>query len=580
MKQYLHIALLLTLVFVIAQNAMPANEPQLYSLGKKYGKKNLVKNPHFSDSLKHYNSHYREYKRGGVQEGTYVITKDPKWNMNKYASQIDHTQDSAALMFFVNSSTKANDTSIILEQTIENVHKGMNYFLHFWASPNSEKNISVFRVKVNEKVVYDSLRIIYFGNGVWVRHEVLINALESDSIHFSFYTLLKDRVGNDLSLDDFYVSRLCDDEFDIADSLVKCFGEPISYKFSIPNQPINYRFEWEWDADLNIKDKFSPIFLNNESKYFRFKIYDDYYHCEYEDSILVKVIKEINVSGIEASPSAVIYPCKEVKLSVPDGYKYLWNTGETTNTITVTQAGEYKVRVSASENCYKDFRISVESFIPDLSFSIDSISAKSGEQLRIPIRYTFNNFDLAACDNMFLSVYLKYAKSLFLPNDLKKYRYKDLGKYEVLRINLPKLSEKENVYYLSGTALFGEFECTDIEVSPANECMKEYKSEYKHGKLCLSDICKEPTVRLITDAPKPKASHKVAGDNLIIEYEFPNNNTREVKLFDEMGRIVASTTISQSKGEATIRISALPIGIYFYEISNDKSLRDRFIIVR
>lgn len=580
MKQFLHISLLLALLLTMALNAMASQKAELCSLGKKYGKKNLVKNPHFSDSLKHYNSDYREYKRGGVQEGTYVITKDPKWNMNKYTSQIDHTQDSAALMFFVNSSTKANDTSIILEQTIENVHKGKNYFLHFWAAPNSDKNISVFRVKVNDKVVYDSLQIMYFGNGVWVRHEVIIDSLESDSIHFSFYTLLKHRVGNDLSLDDFYISRLCDDEFDIADTLIKCFGEPISYQFSIPNQPINYRFEWEWDSDLNIKEKFSPIFLNDESKYFRFKIYDDYYQCEYEDSIFVKVIKEINVSGIEASPSAVLYPCKEVKLSVPDGYKYLWNTGETTNAITVTQAGEYKVRVSASENCFKDFSINVESFIPDVSFAIDSISAKSGEQVRIPIRYTFNNFDLAACDNMFLSIYLKYAKSLFLPNDLKKYRYKDLGKYEVLRINLPKLSEKENVYYISGTSFMGDVECTDIEVQPANECMKEYKAEYKRGKLCITDICKEPTVRLIIDAPKPKASHKVVGDNLIIEYELPNDKTREVKVFDEMGRIVANTTISQSKGEATIRISALPIGIYFYEISNDKPLRDRFIIVR
>lgn len=576
MRRILYI-LITMLFFAVSQSAFALDAGDVPSVARKYGKRNLVKNPHFSDSLKHYKSQYRKYKNGGMQEGTYIITKDPKENMRKYASQRDHTQDSAALMYFVNSSTHSQDTSIILEQTIHNVWKGKNYFLHFWASPNSDKNISAFRVKVNDRIVYDSLQIMYLGNGFWVRHEVIIDSLESDSINFSFYTLLREMVGNDLALDDFFISRLCDDKFDIAKKLKKCHGELMSYKIDFPHQGTHFRLEWNPDSEINLTDKYTPIFLNEESKYFHYTIYDDEYLCDYTDSILVEVVNEIAVSKIEASNNAVIYPCKPVTLKVPAGYSYLWSTGDTTNKISVGSPGEYKVRVSASPSCYKDFSVKVETFIPQISFSMDSISTPSGREVQMPIRYTLHNYNADAGDVIRLSIYVQYIKSMFLPNELSRYKYLSSGKYEVLRIGLPKIKEGENVFYLNGTALFGEAECTVLDISPADECMSEYKIDYQYGKLCLSDLCTTPTVRLISDAPEAKLSHKIVGDNLVIEYDFASEATREVKVFDEMGRIVARCTISQRKGEATISISALPIGMYFYEIIADKPLRNRFI---
>jgi hypothetical protein len=60
------------------------------------------------------------------------------------------------------------------------------------------------------------------------------------------------------------------------------------------------------------------------------------------------------VPAISLSASPVIYPGQAVILTSTTSNGYLWSTGETTRSITVTSPGSYWVRVFSGGNCYSN----------------------------------------------------------------------------------------------------------------------------------------------------------------------------------------------------------------------------------
>lgn len=70
-------------------------------------------------------------------------------------------------------------------------------------------------------------------------------------------------------------------------------------------------------------------------------------HCRNEYTARVNVVQKPMVNF-----ENIVYFEEEVVLEAPQGYaSYLWNTGESTYAITVTEAGEYSVIINTAEGC-------------------------------------------------------------------------------------------------------------------------------------------------------------------------------------------------------------------------------------
>ncbi|TAH39161.1 MAG: T9SS type A sorting domain-containing protein [Bacteroidetes bacterium] len=80
------------------------------------------------------------------------------------------------------------------------------------------------------------------------------------------------------------------------------------------------------------------------------------------------------VPYISVSGSTVLQPGQTVSLSSSAATGYLWSTGETTKTITVSTAGTYTVRVYNSANC---FSISLPVTITELTTSINTVESQT-----------------------------------------------------------------------------------------------------------------------------------------------------------------------------------------------------------
>lgn len=568
-----HINIILSLLIVLFVNVV-------MTTAQTVGTVNFIQNPHFSDSLKFYTTEYPMTTNPVYPEGTYVITDNPQKSMYKYYSHSDHTQDEAKLMFFVNSGRFDSDSGYVLSQTVRNLSKYGRYKVSFWVAPNTNRNIARLRILFNDKIYEDSLTIKYNGDGVWDEYSYYLDTLFTDTFNFKIYTLSKQQFGNDFALDDFSLNRICDEQFNFIDTIRKCNSDAATYKIEFDNEAINYEIKWLSTNFINIDNPLEPIFTNPESQYFYFNINDIKYGCSYKDSIYVENYSEIPVNEITTNNMGVLCPCSSTTLSVPKGYKYLWNTSETTNEIEIKKAGKYWVNISSAENCQKYLEIEIKDVTPKIDISIDSISAKIGENIIVPIKYMISNIkELSNCQNLQLSVKLLYNPYLFLPDEIKKYRiYKD-DTTEILKIDLP-IKAEENQFDIKGIALFGDAECTAFNITPGDDCSDIYNINFTDGALCITDICKEPSIRLISKN-EDKYSVEINADNnqLSIKYKFPQVNGNYIEIYNTLGERLFIIEIENSKeGEKVIKNVAIGSGVYVFKWQNSTNVAIRKFI--
>jgi hypothetical protein len=80
---------------------------------------------------------------------------------------------------------------------------------------------------------------------------------------------------------------------------------------------------------------------------------------------------------ISTSGPAVFCDSNPLLMTAPAGYTYLWSTGETTQSISVSQTGEYNVRVIATENCSSVSQTINATAAPDETPSVTSVGETS-----------------------------------------------------------------------------------------------------------------------------------------------------------------------------------------------------------
>jgi hypothetical protein len=73
--------------------------------------------------------------------------------------------------------------------------------------------------------------------------------------------------------------------------------------------------------------------------------------CQATSAATAVAVNSLPVATVTASGSTTLCASEQVTLSAPAGMSYLWSNGATTQSITVTQAGNYSVQVTNANGC-------------------------------------------------------------------------------------------------------------------------------------------------------------------------------------------------------------------------------------
>lgn len=150
-------------------------------------------------------------------------------------------------------------------------------------------------------------------------------------------------------------------------------------------------FSYAWNTGSN-----SPSLLINSAGFYKVSLQNKY--CKLSDSIRVKYGKKPQV--FIGNDTAF---CKQFSLVLDANNKYkdyLWNTGQTTYKITVTQEGQYNVKVLDSNQCPAADTININVLKkPKISLSLDSVSCRYvvlSFNKQNGVQYVWNSGDTSA----------------------------------------------------------------------------------------------------------------------------------------------------------------------------------------
>ena len=146
---------------------------------------------------------------------------------------------------------------------------------------------------------------------------------------------------------------------------------------------------WSDDPSIIFQTSDSICIAPTNSTNYQFNVIDEL-GCEYSESILVEVAEEV-----EAIISGDLSFCvgESTTLFATGGMEFLWNTGDTTASINVTDAGTYEVTVTSSEGCSALTSVFIEEIIlPEIIIPLDTIYCLDQPALQLPELPMFDLF--------------------------------------------------------------------------------------------------------------------------------------------------------------------------------------------
>jgi hypothetical protein len=520
----------------------------------------LIVNGDFENDTVGITSDYHYSKSNLKPEGTWSVLKNPYEVFYLFSNCTDHTTGSGSMMC-VNGHYRPDQ--VVWQQIINDIQPNTTYFFSMWLTPVNPDRPSYLSIYFNNIEVSGSPIYLSSDTCVWQSFHCDWSSGNSNSATIKIVNNNLAEIGNDFALDDISLMPYCTVNADAGNDVSICYGETITIGREATGGSPPYNYEWQQHPGIIATDQYRATISNDETSQYVVKVTDEIGCIDY-DTVTVTVVPEIffEISSSVELPSC---PCETVVLSGPEGYNYLWSTGETTKDIIVTNSGEYTLKVETDEGCFATDHLYVEISTAEFFVEVNYAEAKSGETIDIPIDI-YKSISNPRCQFEDLNLRLTYNKSLLhpvLPESFVQYTQDDLQIIEYSG----SINELERS--LKFIATLGNSRCTDIVIDKFDLGCNEIRMNLTHGRFCSSNICLDPTPRLFDDTGEFFLAQNIpnpASETTSIQFGLIETGQTYISLINLLGEkidILSDSILEPGIYNIDYDVSNLSPGVYF-----------------
>jgi hypothetical protein len=293
--------------------------------------------------------------------------------------------------------------------------------------------------------------------------------------------------------------------------------------------------------------------------------------CVFDDSVVVIVHPKPNVV-ITPSAAKFTAPDEKITLRVSSEYKqYLWSSGGTNDSITITVPGTYNVRVIDTNGCsgIASIDIGADLPLPSVTLEVPDIQAAPGDHIVIPLNIISSN-DLEKSGATEFRYTLRFNRSILAPlesilSSVSLGRERSITKTGTRTSSLTSgtLTQIEFIAALGDTT-----ETTIYLDSFIWTNGKPINTKLNSGFFYLQGICPKGGDRLFSSAGyfTMSAVHPNPSNGITsVKYELLEPGRTVIRIIDMMGRqVMTIVDADQVPGQyhSTFDVSSLPNGIY------------------
>lgn len=296
----------------------------------------LVKNGSFEDSMNFWNTDLflLTPSCGGCNGWFYI-------GNSTYCNNPDHTINGVKLF---NSSPTADTSKRVLYQTIS-VNKNTNYKFSAWGYAHNSNN-AIFNVKINNDVVVNNYALSAIGCVGWENFTGTWYSGNNTTANIVIKDYRAEIVGNDFSLDDISLRKILDTSL-VSDSIIVVVKNCDTCNLTT-NITGNLSFCAGGSTALSVQSQYDSIRWNtgatsssinvSQAGTYSVLVYKD--ACSARASVnVVSITPSVSISG-----NTSICGGSSTTLTAIGQFDSLrWNTGATSTSIDVSQAGSYTV---------------------------------------------------------------------------------------------------------------------------------------------------------------------------------------------------------------------------------------------
>jgi gliding motility-associated-like protein len=267
--------------------------------------------------------------------GTYLITNNPQTAHSNYVACADHTPNPGANMMVVNGATTANTNLWCQNITVT---PNTTYKFSMWATSTVASVPAVLQVSFNGIAASSNLNLP-LATCSWQEYTATWNSGNNNSLSLCVTNLILAGSGNDFAIDDISLSPIC----------LKSASVELTSN-AVPT------------TDLDKMACVGDSVLVGGAFQFSGGVYVDtltsFHGC---DSIIITNLVFKEAIKPDLGTDTTLCGNEPISLfSALPAVSYLWNTGSTNDSITVTTAGEYILKITDNKGCSKSDTIRID----------------------------------------------------------------------------------------------------------------------------------------------------------------------------------------------------------------------------
>jgi hypothetical protein len=431
------------------------------------------------------------------------------------------------------------------------------------AKVDTNKNLPIIQVSFNDQF-FDTVYVPK-TTCLWQTRSFVWYSGENRHVVINFKDLQLKYFGNDFALDEISFKSLCSVQACAGQNQEICFGDTVvlgelANKSAIQGfKPYSYR--WYPEEGLNSPFVPNPLAFPTKTTTYYLEVTDSL-GCVAFDSVTV-IVHSKPLATITTDKPMPICPCDSVKLSATEGLKYFWSTGDTTSSIVVKSPGIYSLIVKTDFGCMDTSSIRVDFYNISTTLKIDTIDAKIGETITLPLKMIDqqNHF---VCNYDSFKVHITYNPSVLFPLNHKPIQRTN-GTEEIF------ISGRTLTTLLDSLRFFvtlGNSDYSDINLNSFQWNCNEVKVQTLNGRVNVTNICREGGNRLVdfetqlflSELPTPVSSE------VTILFSTIEKGFTVLKIINSLGEVVDipfSKISDPGKYYVELNAKNYPNGTYF-----------------